>query len=77
MRPALDAEQADLTIHGVPFRLQTALEFFRMKAMANWGADVKIAAWDTWDHLGDRLGARLGQHIWHPVHWEDGAPRDR
>jgi hypothetical protein len=75
MRPARENEVADLTALGTPMCLQTAREYFRMKAMANWGARVQLASWDTWEGLGDRLGSRLGQHIWHPVHWEERPPR--
>jgi len=75
MRPARDNEVADLTARGMPMMLQTAQEYFRMKAMATWGAQVTLAPWDTWEGLADRLEARLGRHIWHPAHWEDGAPR--
>jgi hypothetical protein len=75
MRPARDNEVADITALGMPMRLETAQEYFRMKGLAHWGARVALASWDTWEGLGDRLGARLGHHIWHPVHWEERPPR--
>lgn len=74
MREAGELEIPDFTAMGVPMKLQTAQEYFRVKGVAMWGADIRLEPGDTWDDLGDRLGERLGIHIWHPVHWEALQP---
>src|SRR5712691_3297583 len=67
---------ADFFFQDVPMRLTSATAYFRVKAMQTWGARVKLHPWDSWDLLADRLEQRLGQHIWHPSHWDAPAEKD-
>jgi hypothetical protein len=54
----------------MPMTFETACAYFLVKNYQKWGAPVALHAWDDWETLGDRLGNRLGCHIWHPGHWD-------
>jgi hypothetical protein len=62
MYPCED-DQPDILLDGVPYRLETVQEYFLAKHMAAWGGKVECSAMH-WEVLGDRIGRRLGQHVW-------------
>ena len=76
-----DRELPDVFVRGQPMRITQARAYFRLKGLQAWGAEVELHPWDTWDRLADRLGTRLGRHIWHLSHWDGyyealpGCPR--
>jgi hypothetical protein len=37
---------------------------------------IRLATARSWEALGDQLGTRLGQHLWHPQHWDVPAPEE-
>src|ERR1043166_6774752 len=70
LQPVDDRTLPDVFVRGVPMQITRARGYLFVKHMASWGADVTLHPWDTWDTLGDRVSQRLGQHLWHPSHWD-------
>lgn len=61
----------DVYLDGVPYQVTAGLTYWLLRHHAACGAKVTLPAWVTsWEHLGDRLGARWGVHAWHPSHWD-------
>jgi hypothetical protein len=74
IRPANEREVADFYLHGQAMICETALAYLLVKHYAGWQSPppkrrLELAAFDTWDRVGDRVGHRLGLHIWHPDHY--------
>jgi hypothetical protein len=70
LHPVDEPTLPDVFVRGQPMQITQAPTYFRLKNLAAWGADIQIHPWDTWDRLADRIGTRLGKHIWHLSHWD-------
>lgn len=72
-----DAVLPDVFLAGVPYQITAGFAYWRLRHIAAWERlqawrvpTIRLHEWETWEQLGDRIGSRLGVHIWHPRHWD-------
>jgi hypothetical protein len=73
IRPATEREVADFYLDGQPMLCETARAFFLVKHYELFPTPLhrkrlRLADFDDWENVGDRVGHRLGLHVWHPGH---------